>query len=76
MLCTKRSFINRHEAKAMLRSTQQSPSDARKEQRTYKCDKCRTYHLTSMPLEEYLAQKAADTLRLLDEREQYLESLN
>lgn len=59
MLCNKRSFINKHEAKAMLRSTLESPSSARKECRSYKCDKCKTYHLTSMPLEQYLAEKEA-----------------
>lgn len=57
MLCNKRSFINKHEAKAMLRSTLESPSSARKECRSYLCDKCKTYHLTSMPLEKYLAEK-------------------
>ena len=57
MLCSKRSFINKHEAKAMLRSTLESPSSARKECRSYKCDKCHCYHLTSMPLEQYEAEK-------------------
>lgn len=52
-LCDKRSFISRREAKSMLHSTMNSPSSARKECRTYRCDKCKTYHLTSMPLEEY-----------------------
>lgn len=56
-LCTKRSFISKHEAKAMLHSTQHSPSSARKECRIYRCTSCRTFHLTSMSLEEYNEKK-------------------
>jgi hypothetical protein len=35
----------------------ESPSAARKECRSYKCDKCRTYHLTSMSLEDFEAEQ-------------------
>jgi hypothetical protein len=45
----------------MLKSTLESPSKARKECRSYKCDKCHTYHLTSMTLEKYLAEKENTT---------------
>lgn len=45
----------------MLRSTIESPSLARKECRFYKCDKCNTFHLTSMSLEDFEAEKARAT---------------
>lgn len=32
-------------------------SEARQEQRFYKCDTCNLFHLTSMSLEEYEAKK-------------------
>jgi ferredoxin len=60
--CTKRSFINRREAKAMLHSAQERNVAHRAECRTYKCDSCRLYHLTSQPLDEYLEQKAKEDL--------------
>ena len=56
----KRAFINKHEAKAMLKSTLESPSSLRQECRTYKCDGpggCGLYHLTSMSLEEFQAEQ-------------------
>lgn len=41
----------------MLQSTLGSNSAARKECRFYRCDSCGLFHLTSMPLDEYLAEK-------------------
>lgn len=64
-LCTKRSFHSKREAKAMLHSTMESPSSARKECRSYKCDKCRTYHLTSMSLEDFEAEQEKATSKEL-----------
>lgn len=65
MNCTKRSFINKHEAKIMLQSTKESPSKLRKEVRSYKCDKCRCYHLTSQTIEEYEAEKLNSHMRVM-----------
>ena len=58
----------------MLQSTLGSPSAARKECRFYRCDSCNLYHLTSMPLEEFLAEKQG----IIKEQEptQYLFELN
>ncbi len=58
----------------MLQSTLGSPSAARKECRFYRCDSCNLYHLTSQPLEEYLAEKQG----IIKEQEptQYLFELN
>lgn len=64
MNCTKRSFINKHEAKIMLQSTKDSPSKLRREVRSYKCDKCRCYHLTSQTLEEYELEKQNSHMRV------------
>ena len=61
-ICDKRTFINRREAKAMLHSAQERNVAHRAECRTYKCDVCKLYHLTSMSLEEYEAKKATDDL--------------
>lgn len=60
VVCPKRSFINRREAKAMLHSAQERNVAHRAECRTYKCDSCHLYHLTSMPLAEYEAKKALE----------------
>lgn len=65
VVCPKRTFINRREAKAMLHSAQERNVEHRAECRTYKCDNCRLYHLTSMTIEEYEAKKALeDTMNL------------
>lgn len=56
----------------MLQSTLGSPSAARKECRFYQCDSCGLFHLTSMPIEEYEAQK----LGTLNEPMQYLFNAN
>lgn len=58
-LCDKRAFMNRREAKAMLHSAQDRNVAHRAECRTYKCDECRCYHLTSMSIEEFEAKKLA-----------------
>lgn len=58
----------------MLQSTLGSPSADRKECRFYPCDSCGLYHLTSMTLEEYEAQKLG-TIRE-QEPTQYLFELN
>ena len=73
-MCTKRSFFSKAEAKMMLQSTLGSPSAARKECRFYRCDSCNLYHLTSQPLEDYLAEKQG----IIKEQEpmQYLFELN
>lgn len=60
MTCTKRSFCNKHEAKAMLRSAKERNVEHRAECRIYRCDSCRCWHLTSMSLEEYQEQKALE----------------
>ena len=60
MTCTKRSFCNKHEAKAMLRSAKERNVEHRAECRIYKCDSCRCWHLTSMPLEEYEASLVSE----------------
>ena len=60
VVCEKRTFINRREAKAMLHSAQERNVAHRAECRTYKCDNCRLYHLTSMTIEEYEAKKALE----------------
>lgn len=57
MSCTKRSFITKKEAKAWLESARGRGTEARKEERFYKCDSCNLFHLTSMSLEEYEAKK-------------------
>lgn len=59
MLCDKRAFCTKHEAKGMLKSAKERNREHRQECRVYKCDNCRCWHLTSMSLEEYEAQKAA-----------------
>ena len=65
VVCSKRTFISRREAKAMLHSAQERNVAHRAECRTYKCDNCHLYHLTSMPLAEYEAKKALeDTINL------------
>lgn len=61
-ICKKRTFINRREAKAMLHSAQERNVAHRAECRTYKCTVCKLYHLTSMSLEEYEAEKANEDL--------------
>jgi len=58
--CTKRSFCNKHEAKAMLRSAKERNVEHRAECRIYRCDSCRCWHLTSMPLEEYEASLVSE----------------
>ena len=60
MTCTKRSFCNKHEAKAMLRSAKERNVEHRAECRIYRCDSCRCWHLTSMPLEEYEASLVSE----------------
>jgi ferredoxin len=60
MTCTKRSFCNKHEAKAMLRSAKERNVEHRAECRIYRCDSCRCWHLTSMTIEEYEAQQASE----------------
>lgn len=47
MICQKRAYINKREAKLALLSTQSSHSERRQEVRFYRCDKCKMYHLTS-----------------------------
>lgn len=59
-VCDKRTFINRREAKAMLHSAQERNASHRAECRTYKCDNCHLYHLTSMTIEEYEAKQASE----------------
>lgn len=59
MLCDKRAFCTKHEAKAMLKSAKERNREHRAECRIYKCDTCNCWHLTSMSLEEYEAKKAA-----------------
>ncbi len=58
-LCEKRAFCNKHDAKAMLRSAKERNVDHRAEQRIYRCDSCRCWHLTSMSLGDYEAKKLA-----------------
>jgi len=58
--CTKRAFCNKHEAKAMLRSAKERNVEHRAECRIYRCDSCRCWHLTSMPLEEYEASLVSE----------------
>lgn len=75
----KRSFCTKHEAKAMLKSTLESPSTARKECRIYLCDGptgCHTYHLTSMSLEDF--QTEAERPLSFEQQvvHEYLEGLN
>ena len=60
MTCTKRAFCNKHEAKAMLRSAKERNVEHRAECRIYRCDSCRCWHLTSMPLEEYEASLVSE----------------
>lgn len=60
MTCTKRTFINRREAKAMLRSAKERNVEHRAECRIYRCTSCRCWHLTSMTIEEYEAQLASE----------------
>lgn len=62
MLCEKRAFCNKHEAKAMLKSAKERNREHRAECRIYRCDTCRCWHLTSMSLEEYEAKQAAAML--------------
>jgi hypothetical protein len=57
MFCEKRSFITKAEAKMWLKNARGRGSEARQEERFYKCDSCNLFHLTSMSLEEYEAKK-------------------
>lgn len=60
VVCDKRAFCNKHEAKAMLRSAKERNVEHRAECRIYRCDSCRCWHLTSMTLEEYYAKQASE----------------
>lgn len=62
VVCDKRAFCNKHEAKAMLRSAKERNVEHRAECRIYRCDSCRCWHLTSMSLGEYEAKKAIEDL--------------
>lgn len=42
----------------MLHSAMERNREHRAECRVYRCDVCRSYHLTSMTIEEYEAKKA------------------
>lgn len=79
MSCKKRSFANKHDAKAMLKSTLESPSALRKECRIYKCDGpagCGLYHLTSMSLEKFHLEEERPLSFEQQVVHEYLNSLN
>lgn len=47
--CSKRGWLTKREAKRELRSCRESPHEWRRECRTYRCNRCGLYHLTSQP---------------------------
>lgn len=72
MSCTKRSFMSKSEAKMWLKSARGRGTEARQEERFYKCDSCNLFHLTSMSVEEYEAKKLGTVV----EPKQYLYEMN
>lgn len=54
--CEKYSYVTKHEAKAAKKLCQQAAEAGatwRQESRIYRCSRCGSWHLTSLPHHEY-----------------------
>ncbi len=57
--CAKKSYPNREHAENAMRKTWRYGDGRPKPVRAYQCDRCGLWHLTSKPLNQYLARKHA-----------------
>jgi uncharacterized protein (DUF3820 family) len=51
--CTKSVYPTKKDARIALQAIRNSPGKHKKPIRSYECDKCSGWHLTSMPIEEW-----------------------